>query len=140
MALLSITHTCTVVRVRQLFYVEGAMADDQASEIFKERLKKAREMRGYNQTELANRAKLPPSSVSHFEAGPRKPSFENLKRLAMALNVTTDYLLGRVDSPEASAPVGRLHRDINKLSADDLKLTEEFVEMLVRRGQSIEKK
>ncbi len=97
-------------------------------------------MRGYNQTELATRAKLPASSVSHFEAGPRKPSFENLKRLAGALNVTTDFLLGRVDSPEASAPVGRLHRDINKLNADDLKLTEEFVEMLVRRGQSTEKK
>jgi transcriptional regulator with XRE-family HTH domain len=140
MALLSITHSLTDMRLRQYFYVESAMTENQASDIFKERLKKARDLRGLNQTDLANRAGLPPSSVSHFESGPRKPSFENLKRLASALNVTTDYLLGRVDSPEASAPVGRLHRDIHKLSADDLKLTEEFVDMLVRRGQNPEKK
>jgi transcriptional regulator with XRE-family HTH domain len=140
MALLSITHSLIDVRLRQYLHVENAMKDPQAFDIFKERLKKARDMRGLNQTDLANRAGLPPSSVSHFESGPRKPSFENLKRLAGALNVTTDYLLGRVDSPEASAPVGRLHRDIHKLSADDLKLAEEFVDMLVRRGKSPETK
>jgi transcriptional regulator with XRE-family HTH domain len=75
--------------------------------------------------------------VSHFESGARKPSFENLKKLATALDVTTDYLLGRADTPEASATVGRIHRDIHKLSADDLKLTEAFVEMLLtQRGTS----
>jgi transcriptional regulator with XRE-family HTH domain len=117
------------------------MHDKQATEIFKERLKKARDLRGFNQTELANRAGLQPSSVSHFESGPRRPSFENLKKLATALNVTTDYLLGRADIPEASSgTVGRIHRDMHKLTADDLKLAEEFVDMLVRRNQSPDKK
>jgi hypothetical protein len=55
--------------------------------------------------------------------------------LASALDVTTDYLLGRSDTPDASATAGRLHRDMHKLSADDLKLTEQFVEMLLRRDQ-----
>jgi transcriptional regulator with XRE-family HTH domain len=107
----------------------------QATDIFQERLRTARELRGLSQTQLAANAGLPASSVSHFESGARKPSFDNLKRLASALDVTTDYLLGRSDTPDASATAGRLHRDMHKLSADDLKLTEQFVEMLLRRDQ-----
>lgn len=68
-----------------------------------------------------------------YVAGARKPSFDNLKRLAGALKVTTDYLLGRSDVPDASGAAGRLHRDQHKLSAEDLKLTEQFVEMLLKR-------
>ena len=107
---------------------------NEATDIFTERLRKARELRGMTQTQLAAESGLPPSSVSHFEAGARKPSFDNLKRLATALDVTTDYLLGRSDTPDASGTAGRLHRDMHKLSSDDLKLTEEFVDLLLRRG------
>jgi hypothetical protein len=63
------------------------------------------------------------------------PSFDNLKRLASALRVTTDFLLGRSDNPDTSAAAGQLNRDLEKLTAEDLKLTENFVEMLVKRGQ-----
>lgn len=88
-----------------------------------------------NQAEVATKAGLPAASVSHFESGPRKPSFDNLKALATALDVTTDYLLGRSDTPDASAEtVGRLHRDLSKLTEDDLKLAEEFVDLLKRRN------
>jgi transcriptional regulator with XRE-family HTH domain len=111
------------------------MNSSQPSDIFQERLRTARDLRGLSQTQLATNAGLPASSVSHFESGARKPSFDNLKRLASALDVTTDYLLGRSDTPDASATAGRLHRDMHKLSADDLKLTEQFVEMLLRRDQ-----
>jgi transcriptional regulator with XRE-family HTH domain len=111
------------------------MPPEQDVDIFQERLKSARALRGLSQTELAAKAGLPPSSVSHFESGARKPSFDNLKRLAAALDVTTDYLLGRTDTPEASATAGRLHRDMHKLSSDDLQLTEQFVKMLLRRKQ-----
>jgi transcriptional regulator with XRE-family HTH domain len=72
--------------------------------------------------------------LSHFEAGARKPSFENLKRLAGALDVSTDYLLGRADTPNADGTVGRLHRDIHNLSHDDMKLAEDFVGMLLKRA------
>jgi transcriptional regulator with XRE-family HTH domain len=116
------------------------MTETQPIDIFQERLKSARELRRMSQTQLANSAGLPPSSVSHFEAGARKPSFDNLKRLATALDVTTDYLLGRSETPDASATTGRLHRDIHLLAAEDLKLTEEFVELLLRRGRTRRRK
>ncbi|MCK1732971.1 helix-turn-helix transcriptional regulator [Bradyrhizobium sp. 138] len=111
------------------------MTSEQPIDIFKERLKAARNLRGLNQAELAAKSGLPPASVSHFESGPRKPSFDNLKALASALDVTTDYLLGRSDTPDASAEtVGRLHRDLGKLTEQDLKLATEFVDLLVKRG------
>ena len=121
-------------RTRQSPYGESDMMPDEPRDIFTERLKTARNLRDLSQTQLADEAKLPQSSVSHFEAGDRKPSFDNLRRLATALNVTTDYLLGRADSPDASGTAARIHRDMHKLSSHDLKLTEDFVELLLQRG------
>lgn len=110
------------------------MIAEQPTDIFKERLKAARTLRGLNQAELAAKSGLPAASVSHFESGPRKPSFDNLRSLASALNVTTDYLLGRSDAPDASAEtVGRLHRDLGKLTEQDLKLATEFVGLLAKQ-------
>jgi transcriptional regulator with XRE-family HTH domain len=110
------------------------MALREPIDIFQERLKAARALRGLSQADLAAKAGLPAASVSHFESGPRKPSFDNLKALASALDVTTDYLLGRSDTPEASAEtVGRLHRDLHKLSSQDLELAKEFVDLLLKQ-------
>lgn len=104
------------------------------TDIFKTRLREARQLRGLSQADLAARTGLPPASVSHFESGPRKPSFDNLKVLASALDVTTDYLLGRSSTPETSAEtVGRLHRDLHKLTSQDLDLAQDFVELLIRK-------
>jgi hypothetical protein len=41
--------------------------------------------------------------------------------------------LGRSDTPDASASAGELHRDLSKLTSQDLALTKGFVEMLVKR-------
>lgn len=104
------------------------------SEIFKDRLKAARELRDMKQVELAERAKLPPSSVAHFEAGSRKPSFDTLRRLANALEVTTDYLLGRVDEPGRAEAGDPLYRNIGKLTDRDREVARDFLEMLARKA------
>ncbi len=88
------------------------------------------------QSELANRAKLPPSSIAHFEAGSRKPSFDNLQRLANALDVTTDYLLGRVDEPGLAEAGDPLYRDIGKLTDRDRDIAREFLEMLAKKAEA----
>jgi len=102
-------------------------------DIFKERLRAARELRKLNQSELALKAKLPPSSIAHFESGSRKPSFDNLKRLASMLDVSTDYLLGRTNDPAMAQSSDTLHCDVAKLSSEDRELTEEFIRMLQSR-------
>jgi transcriptional regulator with XRE-family HTH domain len=106
----------------------------QPSEIFQERLKTAREqLRGWSQSELGTRSGLPPSSIAHFENGSRKPSFDSLRRLANALEVTTDYLLGRVDDPNVSEAADPLFRDVGKLTGRDRELARDFLEMLAKR-------
>ena len=50
-----------------------------------------------SQADLADKTGLQPAAVSHFETGQRSPSFENLKKLADALSISVDYLLGRID-------------------------------------------
>ena len=65
--------------------------------IIAERLKARRVMMRLTQAELANAIGIPATSISHFESitGTRKPSLENLVKLAYYLRVTTDYLLGK---------------------------------------------
>jgi transcriptional regulator with XRE-family HTH domain len=107
------------------------------SEIFKERLKIAREkIRDWTQGELAARAGLPPSSIAHFEAGSRKPSFDTLRRLANALEVTTDYLLGRVDNPGLAEAGDPLYRDIGKLTGRDREIAKDILEMLAKKAEA----
>lgn len=112
------------------------MTERQPSEIFQERLKAAREqLRKWSQSELAGRAGMPPSSIAHFEAGSRKPSFDTLRRLANALEVTTDYLLGRVDDPGLAEAGDPLYRDVGKLTGNDRELAKDFLKMLAQRNQ-----
>ena len=110
--------------------------ESSPSEVFKGRLRAARDLRGYSQSVLAERAGLPPSSIAHFEAGARKPSFENLRRLATALDVTTDYLLGRVEDPSMAEDGDPLFRDlIGKLSGNDRDLAEQLLKVLAKRNR-----
>ena len=104
------------------------------------RLKQARSIKDISQSELADRAGLQVSAISHFETNARKPSFDNLRRLADALDVTTDYLLGRVDDPHALGAADRLHRHIDRLSDEDKDLAENLLASLAERAQAKRKK
>ena len=110
------------------------------SDIFPERLRTAREHRELSQGELADRAGLQASAVSHFETAGRKPSFDNLKKLADALNVSTDYLLGRTAEMEGLAKTGdRLHRHYAGLSSEYQEMADEFLEMLAQKAKGTRK-
>jgi transcriptional regulator with XRE-family HTH domain len=111
----------------------GETNKEDSDSIFAVRLKAAREMRGMTQGELAEKCRLPPSSISHFEANKRKPSFDNLRKLAAALQVTTDYLLGRVESPGPRPEADVLFRDAQKLTDKDRELAMDFIKMLSER-------
>lgn len=100
---------------------------------FPSRLKAARELRRLSQSELSEKTHLQISAISHFETGARKPSFDNLKKLADALEVTTDYLLGRVEKPNELADSDTLYRHISKLDDKDKKAAEEFVAFLAKK-------
>jgi transcriptional regulator with XRE-family HTH domain len=105
------------------------------SSSFPERLKTAREKKGFTQSQLAERTGLQPSAVSHFEAGRRSPSFDNLKKLADALGVAIDYLLGRIDEPIGAGPlVQKLFRDMGRMTAADQDTLASFAAMLAAKN------
>ena len=118
----------------------GIVRASKPSDIFPERLRTAREHRELSQGELADRAGLQASAVSHFETAGRKPSFDNLKKLADALNVSTDYLLGRTAEMEGLAKTGdRLHRHYAGLSSEYQEMADEFLEMLAQKAKGTRK-
>lgn len=63
-----------------------------------ERLKQARKQKGFTQDELAKRLGTQKSTISNYETGYSKPSNEMLAALADMLDVSTDFLLGRISS------------------------------------------
>lgn len=84
---------------------------------------------------LATATGLPVSAITQFEAGARKPSFDNLRRLAVQLSVTTDYLLGRVDDPDAVAEADPLFRHMQKMADSDREVAGAFMKMLIATSQ-----
>ncbi len=69
--------------------------------IFRERLLLARRRAGMSQGELARRTAMYASDISKMERGRMLPTAPRLRRLAEALAVSADYLLGLIDDPPA---------------------------------------
>ncbi len=60
---------------------------------FAERLRALRKQKNLSQTELGKLASLHYTHIGRFERKVSRPGSDALKRLAQALNVTSDYLL-----------------------------------------------
>lgn len=64
-----------------------------------ERLRQEREKQGLTQQQLGERIGTGVNQVNRYENGNSDPLPYQLKRIAAELQVTTDYLLGLVDTP-----------------------------------------
>jgi transcriptional regulator with XRE-family HTH domain len=71
------------------------------------------------QNELGERAGIAAASVSHFETGQRVPSIESLVRLADALEISTDAILGRT-VPSASSHIDPIFLRASQASSQTL--------------------
>jgi transcriptional regulator with XRE-family HTH domain len=115
------------------------------SKEFKDRLRQTRESRGLSQAELASKTGMQPAAISHFETGQRSPSFENLRKLADALSISVDYLLGRIDEEQhgqglAAAPrAQQLFRHAEKLSEEGFSQLETMAQVLREREEKKKK-
>lgn len=88
-----------------------------------DRLREARRWSGLSQKEVADRIGLSKSIISSYETGDRTPSAENLLALSYLYKCSTDYLLGRTDSPLS-------------VSAETIGLTPEQVQLVRQLLQS----
>jgi transcriptional regulator with XRE-family HTH domain len=77
-------------------------------------LREFRLSRGLSQEELAHRAALHPTWISHLESGRENPSWATVRRLALALDVTLADLAARAEAlepgPNGPRPEGTQRR------------------------------
>ena len=63
------------------------------------RLKERRKQKGFTQVKMQMLTGIDQSDYSKLEVGKRNMSFEQCKRIAVALDTSMDYLAGLTDDP-----------------------------------------
>jgi transcriptional regulator with XRE-family HTH domain len=113
-----------------------------ATESFGERLLRLRQARGYSQRELGDRVGVSQRMMTYYERQAEHPPAYLLPRLAEALGVTVDELMGvrPVKEPAATPRNSRLWRklrDVEKLPPGDRKAVLKFVDALLVRQRVV---
>ncbi len=103
--------------------------------IFGQRLREARTARSWTQEQLARESGITAAVISHFETGTRQQaSADNLVKLATALSISVDYLLGRTHQMELRDDrVQATFRRLSDASADTIDQAVRVVEALLER-------
>ncbi|WP_247918170.1 helix-turn-helix domain-containing protein [Streptococcus oralis] len=97
---------------------------------FKDRLKQLRLKNKLTQQNIANHFQTSPQSYAQWEKGLRKPSAENLQKLADYFNVSTDYLLGKTDIPEPDLEIDLDTAIDNSVAYDGTPITDNDREII----------
>lgn len=95
------------------------------------RFKELRIKKGLTQQNLADLLKIDRTSISKYENGKQLPEIEILKDMAKFFNVTTDYLLGRSDTPDIVAEQATQYRTREQ----NEKIADELIRILIEKGE-----
>jgi len=93
------------------------------------RIRAARKHRGMTAYKLAVLAGISEESLLHLECGNRKPSYITIYRIAVALNVSLDYLSCRVEDLNESVETPRIEG--SDMSAKQVAAMNELTRALV---------
>lgn len=102
---------------------------------FGERLESCMKKAGYNQKQLAKQIDVTPVRLNYWIKDKRQPDIPNIKKLASALNVSADYLIGNIESSESSA-MDALAEERN-LSSTDRNLIEGILSLTPEQRQAL---
>lgn len=97
------------------------------------RLKEAREYRGFSQEEVSEYLKLPRSAISLIESGDRKLDILELKKLAKLYQCSIDELSGAAKPKEEPEAIRMVARTAAELSKEDLDEVLRFAQFLQSR-------
>ena len=95
-----------------------SVSTDIAAATFARRLSEARKSRGLSQDDVAARAGIKAPMLGRYERAEVKPSVEIAGRIAAALDLSLDYLIGITDAPLDPATTKRV-LDIQNLDHGD---------------------
>lgn len=110
-----------------------------------DRIKKLRDRENIQQNDFAKKIGVSNVVLSRYESGERKPDYDTLDKIADYFQVSTDYLLGRTDSPnyeqndndQLKYYIDKINKefpdsdlmfkDMESLTAEDLKEVYEYI-------------
>jgi len=103
---------------------------------FPERLTALRKQKGLTQTQLAERVGVAVLQIRRYEAGSSQPTLDVIRRLAVALAVSSDMLI--FDKDERAPANGLLYQfeAINQLTQDEQAIVREVLEGLIIKYQA----
>ena len=96
---------------------------------FNENLRIARERKGISQKDIAESIGVAKSTYSLYESGNREPNVQTIKKIADALNVSANELLGIEEEPTTLAA----HFDGNDFTEEELDEIRNFAEFIKNR-------
>jgi len=100
---------------------------------FAERLRSLRKQKNLSQTELGQLAELHYTHIGRYERGTSRPSVDTLKRLADALDVSSDYLLEGASDEAAKAKFEerellRQFQEVEQIPEEDKKVVKTLLD------------
>ena len=103
---------------------------------FPDRLARLRKDKGLTQKELAETVGLNQAQVHRYEKGSAEPSMSALKRLALALGVTTDELVFEDDERGPGDELRLQFEAIARFAPDEKKTAKEVLDGLILKHEA----
>ena len=83
-------------------------------ETFQERVKQARESKGYTQDQVADLTGITKATISRYENGKRKdPARQELKKLAKCYDISVDWLIGVTDVKIPYGDISEIYAELS---------------------------
>ena len=107
---------------------------------FKDRLKTARNAKGFSQSNLAKTIGVHVTNISRYERGENKPTSEVLSKLADALAVSADYLMSGSTDHIAQGTISdkellEQFRKVEQLPQNKKALIKEFLDAFLIKAE-----
>jgi transcriptional regulator with XRE-family HTH domain len=100
------------------------------------RLVALRKQHGLSQQAMADAIGIHANSLKKYETEHAQPSLEVLKKIAMALHVTTDYLLFETNEREPRDELTLQFEAVGNLSEDEQAIIKEVLDSLIIKYQT----
>ena len=110
---------------------------------FSERLKKLRKDTGLTQVDVASKLGISQQAYASWERGVKKPTQDNLVKIAQILNVSVDYLVGNSqDTSDELDNIELLFRMNSKGLTEEEKeiFKKELIEFMEERKKAFERR
>lgn len=108
---------------------------------FSERLKELRKKANFTQVEVAEKLGISQPAYASWERGVKKPTQENLVKIAQVLNVSVDYLVGNLEESDELDNIELLFRMNSKGLTEEEKgiFKKELIEFMEERKKAFKK-